>query len=238
MCDNKDGPFAPFCEPANGTTLRAGSSVDVTWDPSFFSDPETLIQLGGQLSPLSGETQSGQEGFVTEDLRAGDGRYTWEIADDAYLEDGQDMVLAALSLAVSNNSAAGGTEILIAGPQVQLTRAAATAAKPVVNPAAIAVPVVLGVLVLGLVTWYLVKRRRDPGFSLRSMVPGTGAAAASAGYGVKKSRGERTGPLPLGGRQIKMAPMMNDDAAGAAAAGAGRNVFRDELRRQQTGGMN
>ncbi|KAI1337141.1 hypothetical protein F5Y15DRAFT_426046 [Xylariaceae sp. FL0016] len=240
MCDNRAGPLAPFCQPVNNTQLTAGSTIDVTWDPSFFGSPDALIQLSGQLTPLDGSgaaaaASSGQKGFVSDELRAGDGKYTWTIPD-SYLDDGGNGGQgwqAALGFAVSNS--ASGVQTLIQGPTVQLARSSSAGAS--VNVAAIVVPVVAGTVLLVLAAAYLLMRRRDPDFSVRGLLPrglrrsgGAGGAGGGAGYGAKKSIRERM--AAAGGATVQRQPLGYD--GGVVAPAPGENVFQRELRRQQT----
>jgi LPXTG-motif cell wall-anchored protein len=90
--------------------------------------------------------------------------------------------------------------------------------------AAIIVPVVVGVLLLMAIAGFLFMKRRNPGWKLGSMF----GMGKGDGYGSRKSRGERavgTGNTGLGGMQ------MGD--LGISRPQDGRNVFREEIKRQE-----
>jgi hypothetical protein len=74
VCQNKDGPFAPFCNPTNGTTLNPGVTyygkllpeimvalqhanlnLIVTWDPTFFPTSNITLNI---LATYPNTTQS------------------------------------------------------------------------------------------------------------------------------------------------------------------------------------
>ncbi|CAJ2504426.1 Uu.00g118200.m01.CDS01 [Anthostomella pinea] len=184
MCNNFNGDLAPFCQLTNGSKPNSGSTYK----------------------------KEGQDGFAVPDLRAGDGKYSWQILD-TYRANGQD------TLALVDT--ASGNETLTPGPHVQLVRAKSSGP----DVLAIVLPVLFRVLVLGLVGAYLFKRRRNPEFTLRGMLPG-GRAGAGAGYGAKQSIRERM--AAAGGATVQMGPV------DYSRPRDGQNVSRDELRRQQT----
>lgn len=211
-CTNLDGEFAPFCRPTNRAELDSTNKVQVSWDTSFFQNASSdLLRIQVNYTSEDGsETDVAQAGFASPWLRTYTGTYGWNI-QKGFLSDGQS-IMAQLYIVTSDDS--------IKGPEIKLVAPTESASgdreTPKVNPAVIAVPVVLGTLLMGLIAVYLFKRRRNPEISLRDMFK------RREGYGIKKSKGERTTAMQMGG-------MMGN---ASAVVPSGRNVFREEMKRQ------
>ncbi|ORY59220.1 uncharacterized protein BCR38DRAFT_445939 [Pseudomassariella vexata] len=96
-----------------------------------------------------------------------------------------------------------------------------------INPAAIVLPVIFGVMLLGLTGWYLLMKRWDPGFSLRTLV--------TVGKG-KKNKVPAVASSWVGMRDVGAGTGTGVGAGAVSGLYAkpkdGRNVFRDEMRRQ------
>ncbi|KAI0128354.1 hypothetical protein BJ170DRAFT_324569 [Xylariales sp. AK1849] len=222
-CSNIDGAFAPFCAPANATQLTPGQTVIVSWDTSYFGDASALIQIQADFSSSSGDVDQGDAGFTSNSLRAGTGTYGWDVSS-SILNNSTKAVDAQLYIVMTASD--GTSENRTKGPLVQVvpTGLSDDGSSDSPNLVAIIVPTVLGVLVLMAIGFYLVMKRRNPGWKLRQMV----GMGKSDGYGSRKSRAERSaGTMGAGtGTGVQMADMS------ISKPEDGRNVFREEMRRQ------
>ena len=76
-CKGPRGPFAPFCQPANGSNAYIGDSYYVTWDPAAFAMNSTVVvalnyvdnEGGGSQAWQSAKTQN-NFGFVSVTMDA------------------------------------------------------------------------------------------------------------------------------------------------------------------------
>ncbi|KAI4599974.1 hypothetical protein KJ359_001075 [Pestalotiopsis sp. 9143b] len=224
-CSNTDGDFVPFCEPANNTEAKPGDKVTVTWDPSFFANGSILVQIQADFSPSSGSdpTPLDDDGFTSNSLRAGTGSYSWAISSSVLNSTSAAGVNAQLYIVGA--AADGETTQRTLGPLVRVVPASSSSADSSgsggPNLVAIIVPVVVGVLLLMAIAAFLIKKRRDPGWKLRSMF-GVGNSDA---YGSRKSRVERS--MGAGSNGLQMGDVE------ISKPQDGRNVFREEMQRQQ-----
>ncbi|KAF3006236.1 hypothetical protein E8E14_003862 [Neopestalotiopsis sp. 37M] len=224
-CSNIDGELAPFCGPANKTEAKPGDRVIVTWDPSFFTNSSVLVQIQADFSPSSGSdpTPQDDDGFTSNSLRAGTGSYSWDISSSVLNSTSATGVDAQLYIVAAATDGENTQRTL--GPLVRVVPASSTGDDSNVtsgpNLAAIIVPVVVGVLLLIAIAGFLLKKRRDPGWKL-SNIFGMGSRE---GYGSRKSRIERSMGAGAGGLQ-----MGNVESSRPQD---GRNVFREEMQRQQ-----
>lgn len=98
-----------------------------------------------------------------------------------------------------------------------------------VHPAAIAVPVVVAVLALGVGFFCLWRKNKD------KLVLSRIRRRSSQGYGVSKSRTQR-GAAPEDGAVGTKNSDIRLQESPVSPRSEGRNVFQEELRRQETGG--
>ena len=189
----------------------------VTWDASYFNSSVNTIFVQAEFGlTIDDDTVNGFEGFTSEALDPASGSYSWTILE-SYLE-GNERVEAKLYLA-TNSDAQTKDETRFPGPAVGIGPATAPSGP---NKAAIAVPVVFGVIALAFIAVYLYKRRRNPDFKLRHMFTGS----KGNGYGVGQSRANRMGTDVTSVRMDAMGP----DTRPVPGSG---NVFREEMRRQE-----
>jgi hypothetical protein len=153
-------------------------------------------------------------------LRAGTGSYGWDVAQSV-LANNATVMNAQLYIVVTSTDT--DTENRTKGPLVQVVAVGASVPSVGdVNVVAIVVPTVLGVLSLMFLVWYLWMRRRNPGWTFRSVL----GMSRNEGYGTRKSKAQRTGPAGgVGSQGVRMGDM-------DMRPGVGRNVFREEIRRQ------
>lgn len=244
-CSNTDGDFVPFCEPANNTEAKPGDKLTgksskfadyntsfqstdwnpVTWDPSFFANGSVLVQIQADFSPLSGgdPTPLDDDGFTSNSLRAGTGSYSWAISSSVLNSTSASGVNAQLYIVGA--AADGETTQRTLGPLVRVVPASSSSdgssGSRGPNLVAIIVPVVVGVLLLMAIAAFLIKKRRDPGWKLRSVF----GMGSNDGYGSRKSRVERSMGAGSSGLQMGDVEISKPQD--------GRNVFREEMHRQQ-----
>ncbi|KAH6654798.1 hypothetical protein BKA67DRAFT_659070 [Truncatella angustata] len=230
-CTNLAGDLAPFCEPANNTEVGPGDKLIIRWDPSFFGNASTLVQIQADFGPAAGDdpTPLADVGFTSNSLRAATGSYQWVVSDSILNSTAADAGGISAQLYIVAAAADGGVENRTLGPLVRVLptesgggESGSGSAGP--NLVAIIVPVVLGVLLLMAVVGYLFMKRRNPGWKLRSVF----GIGKGIGYGSRKSRAERaidTGGVA--GNGVQMGDL------GISGPTSGRNVFREEMRRQE-----
>lgn len=237
----------PPLSPKNKTPTYTPQYHTVTWSDTYFSNASTAVEVQGTYHDGSGA------GFTSPRVAAGTGFYAWTI-DGTLLDsprDGGDRPASSLrvSLALASfQDLYGGALAAVPGPTVLVVASTAAqeagsgaAARP--NAAAIAVPVVALVVVLPLAalavrSWR--RRRGDAG-------PVLGAPGGRHGYGVRQNRARRAA---AGGEIVVGRGPVDDKKAGGVAgaveltdrdswspatspAGDGRNVFREEVERQE-----
>ncbi|GAB1315409.1 hypothetical protein MFIFM68171_05619 [Madurella fahalii] len=251
--DNAIGPDAPFCQPRRGSTLHPGRTYYITWTPAFFSPPSALVTFHAVYGGTG-------EGFRSDPLPAARGFYAWRIpADFLTSRAGAPGVLnVTFQLAQDDASTPDASNDLntYRGPSVYVTSSGASMGPAPggsggggggPNAAAIAVPVVVVVVVL------LVGGACFASWRRRGTVPVLAAlrrrSTGGAGYGVRQSRSERVGPTGAGGRGGWGAGGVADNKSEtdvgveltdrdswsptARNATGGRNVFREEVERQE-----
>ncbi|KAK5658366.1 hypothetical protein OQA88_2342 [Cercophora sp. LCS_1] len=262
LCSNFNGPNAPFCSPTQNQQIPVGRPFEVTWDPTFFNSTEVpfvRVQADFSISASDGVAQGGQDGFTSELIPTSIGRFTWNVLPD-YLAQGFISAPARMFLAEPseiNITTRGGRN---PGPFIQIVASNNNNAQPPAqggnrggninngnnnnnnnaatgaNPVAIALPIVFGILTLcslGFCVWF---KRRNPDF-LRNMFafrrrrynPRTERSGGRFGLGLGRSRSQ------IRGQDIKVVTTdMNGLRMNAMAMNGGqdRNVFREELRRQ------
>ncbi|KAK0715104.1 hypothetical protein B0H67DRAFT_644892 [Lasiosphaeris hirsuta] len=251
MCDNFDGPNAPFCSPTPNQQLTVGRTFEVTWDPNYFNStevPMVRVQADFGVAP-SANLLGGADGFTSELINVSTGRFTWNILAD-YLAAGFASTPARIFLeepSLTNETTRG---LRTVGPRVELVSSTGRPLRdpppppppagsvdngPVgvgANPIAIVLPVVFGVLTLVLLGGCVWFRRRHPDFGRGWFTFRRGGRwRGGAGYGVGRSKSQR-----VRGQDIKV---INTDINGlrmnamAMNGDRDRNIFREEMRRQE-----
>ncbi|KAJ9133883.1 hypothetical protein NKR23_g10492 [Pleurostoma richardsiae] len=226
QCSNYQGFDAPFCLPRRGSVIAPGRSYYVTWDPSWFADGSTQLQV-------QGEYPSGV-GFTTGNISASTGYYVWSIDSDLLTEQGASELTVQLSLIdmqYSGQSVAEGPAVTVSDAAADVSPHGGSSGKTV----AIAVPVVIGVVALlaaGFCLWSWRRHGRILGFGGGSS---SGGGKSGQGYGVRQSRSQRVGGAAV--------PVDTDKSRGIQLTDReswsptqGRNVFREEIERQEHGG--
>ncbi|KAI1392938.1 uncharacterized protein F4822DRAFT_392635 [Hypoxylon trugodes] len=261
-CHNKDGDGAPWCQPTAGSPLYPGVTYYFTWDPSYFTVPNTTILVqGNYVNETTGEVTD--QAFESPKWSASWGFWSYKIEESLMkYQSAKNITLQLATLATGGNASQ-----IISGPTVLITHYPGyqpdTGKTPDKTALAIALPTVLGFVALCLVGTCLWNRRA------RKIGLGNIMSRGRHGYGVGKSARSRMGlgkrnkaneriqlmerELEADGgdvyRDMPDRPRRDSDALGSLAGtpteerrmdfhGPGsrdqrdRNLFRDELRRQ------
>ncbi|KAL3425088.1 hypothetical protein PVAG01_04369 [Phlyctema vagabunda] len=184
LCDNRDGPFAPFCKPENGSTLYVGETYHVTWDSSFYAESQGInstILIMASHSTVSGDVAKSPSSPITPN-RLGFLRWT---LTSAWLKNSSsnDVTLFIVPL----NAAEGTDNRMVRGPTIKVLASPKSRPKQAGGSShralSIALPVVVGISLLFIGIGYYIHRKKG----LRSTM------GREAGYGVGKSRSQRVG---------------------------------------------
>ncbi|KAL7620199.1 hypothetical protein AAE478_009192 [Parahypoxylon ruwenzoriense] len=185
VCHNKDGDFAPWCQPTEGTTLYPGVTYYFLWDTSYFKTPNTTILVqGNYINETTGEVTD--QAFESPKTAASWGFWSYKIeASLMKFQPGKNITLQLATLPTSGDSEIiKGPKVLITnypGPQPEQGKAPTPAAL------IIALPTVFGFIalcVIGTCLWN--KRARQIGI-------GNIMSRSRHGYGVGKSSRSRMG---------------------------------------------
>lgn len=211
LCKNPDSEFTPFCEPKNNATIYPNHIRYVTWDPTFFKSNSTLRLVG-----FYNETE---EAFSSDLMPAGWGFYQWKVSDELYKKPAKDSVNITLRIA---SLPAGSTVNWIQGPTVLVTPSPAPPMHKATPPQGaalyIALPTVLGFVILVIVGTYLWNRKA------RRIGLGNIMSRGRNGYGVGKSRRQRM--FGKGSRKDQAIGLVDRDGA---VAGPREGTYRDEV---------
>lgn len=200
--------------------LFADQNSSVTWDPNYFLSPNTELRFQADITPdMDSDNAIGQEAFTSELLTAGMGSYVWTVGVNLLNGDGDNTTPATLFLSplnATNNIDAN----RIMGPVVELVLRNST--NMTTRALAIALPIVFGILILSILGGFIWYRRRHPNSKLCSLF-----TIQRKGYVERKSRIQRLPP------DAKIMSNESSVELRQSGVGGGRNVFREELRRQE-----
>lgn len=199
------------------------------------------------------------DGFTSDRIPASQGYFVWTIAPDFLTKQGHPSLDVSLFLAYSDDNAAD-LQDRVAGPSIVITNAekgsdTSGGGSKGVSPAAIAVPIIVVVVLAILGAVCFMSWRRHGTLPLVGAIGSARRRSGSQGYGIRQSRSQRVGGGD-GGVGVGAGGVGVDDknrgAAGnaggiqltdrdswsptGAADGRGRNVFREEMERQQDRG--
>ncbi|OLN91647.1 hypothetical protein CCHL11_06639 [Colletotrichum chlorophyti] len=220
VCNNRVGEDGPFCQPRRGSTLRVGTTYYITWDTTFFDDPETPIAIVG-FDVDNGVTDTAAA-FSLTNISGGAGWVPWT----PRLSDLEERSLNNMTIGIMYNNAEG-EEKQVFGPvftlKAPLTMEGTASTQP--NLLAIILPVILISLAIASVMLWLYIRRR------RRAAAAVAAKHTSAGYGAPEPRVERPVERPV--RQKKgSADIQLEPTSPPPDSPTGRNVFQEEVQRQ------
>ncbi|KAF4975243.1 hypothetical protein FZEAL_7950 [Fusarium zealandicum] len=254
-CHNKDGANAPFCTPAENSTLTQKVTYYVTWDPDYFNkthdNTTTMVRTRLDLyNTTSEEYQNSDVEF--DEVPAAFGFFPFEVKGD-YLKFGGDYNISITLYSNVNNSAEK-TKASTIYLNLEKEHDDHSHAPNVPNghTLSIALPTVFGAIILLLVggcIWNRKTRRIGLGnISSRNRHGYTGRAQRRM-FGGRKDNGiqldTRDMAPPSEYRDAPERPRRDSDGLGSLAGSpvdpsfaqqgttGGRNAFRDEVRRQE-----
>ncbi|KAK0742721.1 hypothetical protein B0T18DRAFT_168872 [Schizothecium vesticola] len=246
-CTDYQSATAPFCAPMKGTVLYQGLTYYVTWSAGNLPNPPDGSVRMLEMSITWTGAGEGKDGVrAGERVPAGQGFYPWRVPRDFLSSRGvrelnvtfwlQEDAVDTVDDKDDVRLWEGPSAVIVEGsPPPPST---GEGKKGGVNIAAVVVPVVVGVLVamaVGVCCWSWKRKGTVPVLG-GLMKRRSGGGGGGAGYGVRQSRSERVGGGARG---------VGDDKAGGGiqltdreswsptAPTAGKNVFREELQRQQ-----
>ncbi|OHF04276.1 hypothetical protein CORC01_00615 [Colletotrichum orchidophilum] len=245
VCNNNIGQDGPFCQPRRGSTLyvettyfsklkfipgpseardyrtaapqvrSANNFLQVTWDTTFFADPATPIGIVG-FDVDNGITDSAPSFSVTN-INGGDGWVPWT----PHMTDLADKSANNITIILMYNDPDTGEENNITGPVFTLRSALnVNPSTPKPNLLAIVLPVILiSLTIAAVMTWLYIRRRRRH--------------AAVAAAVERQNAAHPTGQPRSMHRQKGSADIQLEPTSPPPGSAPGRNVFQEEVRRQE-----
>ncbi|KAK0117983.1 hypothetical protein ONS95_012294 [Cadophora gregata] len=252
-CHNRDGIYAPFCSPANGSDVNVDGKYYVTWDKDFFAQKNASVNI---VANYVNDTGHGPVAFKSDPVSTSDGYYVWTIQKDWL----QELKTNNVTLFLNRINLPAGAQLSLEGPTVRVK----VYEKPIYHqpPSSapngqslyIALPTVLGFILLCVIGGYFWNRKN------RKIGLGN-VMGRKSGYGTGKSRSQRmglgkNGDIQLRDRDLTGSGQYHDSPAKVAkglgrerefdrdsdglgslasspAGNEGHNYFREELRRQE-----
>ncbi|KAH6990711.1 hypothetical protein BKA56DRAFT_214715 [Ilyonectria sp. MPI-CAGE-AT-0026] len=253
-CHNKDGENAPFCDPASNSTLFVGSTYYVTWDPDYFNKTKgnTTYEVAVRLDYLN-ET-SGEMKELKKFSRVPAAWGFWPMTvESKYLKGSGDhnVTLTLYSNIKGSAEKTKSTSLWVQLSKQSLPKNPATPT-PTGETLTIALPVAFGSIVLLLIggcLWNRKTRKISLGNIMSRRREGYTGRKTRRTFGGRKDNGiqldTRAAGLASEYRDAPERPRRDSDALGSLANSpvtpsfqqqgttGGRNVFRDELQRQE-----
>ncbi|KAI9824624.1 MAG: hypothetical protein M1832_001714 [Thelocarpon impressellum] len=196
-CRGPTGPFAPFCQPANGTDVYVGDTYYVTWDPKAFGKKSTVVVALNYVDSEGGGSQAWQSPKTENEF----GFVAVTMADDWRSDKARNNLTFSL---VALDPDAEGRAKNIAGMFVSLVKKPVKhlpSSPPTPPPKKLALmvglPVALGAVVL-IVCGLFVAMRKTRRVGLGNVM------GRRRGYGVGKSRRQRVRSGKKGGGAIRL----------------------------------
>ncbi|KAI1174809.1 hypothetical protein F4777DRAFT_552533 [Nemania sp. FL0916] len=194
LCNNEDGPLAPWCRPDGEDPLYVGTTYYFTWDPQYFNSSRnsTVQVVGNHINSTTGEVRTDSPAFMSSLTPAGFGYVSIAITDQQLLYQGSQNISCMLVAVV------GGQRVQKQGPVITITKrpgpvADAKGKLPQGAALYIALPTVFGFIALCLIGTCLWNRHHR-----RIVIP----SVMGRNYEVGKSKRSRFG---LGRKRTKAA---------------------------------
>ncbi|KPM40620.1 hypothetical protein AK830_g5972 [Neonectria ditissima] len=252
-CHNMDGEHAPFCDPSANSTLFVGSTYYVTWDPDYYNktkDNTTATEVSVRLDYLNTTSGELKELHKLDRVPAAWGFSPLKI-ESKYLKGYGDHNIT-LTLYSNANGSAMKTKSTAMWVQLSKVKLPKNEDTPPIDgdTLTIALPIVFGSLVL-LIVGVCLWNRKTRRISLGNIM-----SRKRAGYTGRKQRrmfGRKDNGIQLDTRATPLSPEYRDaptrprrdsDSLDSLANSpveptfhqqgttGGRNVFRDEVQRQ------
>jgi hypothetical protein len=221
----------------------------VTWSPSYFSNTTTSVQIQAAFHDGS------HEGFTSPRLQASQGFYVWDIPSTFLTSRDPPLTSLNVSLTLAYFRDLYGNDLEpVPGPTVIVTStpfedgsSSGSDNKP--NVVAIAVPVIVIVVFLAIAGLCVWSWRRHGAVPVLGALRRRSTGGGGQGYAIRQSRSQRVGgagaavPDPAAavgedkqagvGIQLTDRDSWSPSTSPSGPGGAQRNVFREELRRQE-----
>ncbi|KAK1997765.1 hypothetical protein LX36DRAFT_681512 [Colletotrichum falcatum] len=217
VCNNRVGNDSPFCFPRRGNTLHVESTYYITWDTTFFADPATPIVIIG-FDVDNGVTDS-VPAFSVTNLSGGDGWLPWT----PRVKDLEGRKSNNMTILLIYSDPVTGREMNRTGPVFTLQAALGidtSSSRPDLLPILLPV-IIISLAIAAVMLWLYIGRRRRH------------AAAAAAAAAEQRNATYVPGHTRGTYGQKGSADIMLGPTSPPPDTPPGRNVFQDELRRQE-----
>ncbi|KAH8666564.1 hypothetical protein BX600DRAFT_539681 [Xylariales sp. PMI_506] len=230
VCEADETTDAPMCQPDDGTMLTPGFVYYVTWDATHY-DTNNTVQVQGDYG--------NGDGFSSDVLPASQGFYSWPIATDFLQTQGDETVQVSLYIGLVEEGLGDiGVENRGQGPTVYITNPSPSASSDT-NPLAIVLPILISVIALGAAVALILFRRRQMRktgstffgglFKRPTWLGTTKSRRVRTAAGVKDSQNKSTSTISI---QLSSSDGWSTNSI-TGGQRQDRNVFRDEIVRQQ-----
>ncbi|KAI6355104.1 hypothetical protein MCOR25_008353 [Pyricularia grisea] len=256
VCENYYGEDMPFCTPKRGSMLNPNSTYYITWDPQKFAHQDDKVKIEVVYDDSRAEV-------IAQSVKASVGYYAWTIPADMLTKSNSAAVNASIKYNYQSHDSSEFNEIRGNGPRVVITEdfmwpvhdaGRDGSPGPVSNIVIVPIVVVLLVVVGLYCCWSYRKKGTVPlAAAFATLKRRFGRGRVSQGYGVRKSRPERTGTanpthdaeiprVAARGDSFRANHQPEDKTPGiqltssdswSPTSTSGRNVFREEIQRQQ-----
>ncbi|TPX11785.1 uncharacterized protein E0L32_007522 [Thyridium curvatum] len=239
-CDKYVGQDKPFCLPQRGAALYPGRTYYITWYTAYFANPRTVMDID--------ITYGNGQGVTFPNLAASQGYFAWTVDADILSKQGLSQLSnVTIGLSYFETPGDNASDVLLPGPSVFIVPAPSPPSSGPGTAAivVIVVVVVAALLVAALLAWSW-RARGHPfalcmGRGLRRRSMGGGVRGSGQGYGVRKSHAERTAgvaaaaPDPDPDSKARGVELTDRESWSPTqgGGGGGRNVFREEVQRQE-----
>ncbi|KAK4201167.1 hypothetical protein QBC40DRAFT_348030 [Triangularia verruculosa] len=247
-CQADKGHDEPFCLPRRGSSLVVGRTYYITWSPSYFSPQSTPLTLHIFFSSSSSSPNSQQKAGINLTplpIPASTGFYAWTIPLNF-------PVSSPISFALQHNdtTTADVTNdiITVSGPTVNVVssdpaeEAPSTSVQNGTNILAIVLPIVIAAVLLGLAAFCFLSYRRKGkipvvGGFLAKRRSGRGGYTGQGARRVQDVQGD--GGRVTGDHKsetnvgVELTDRDSWSPTSPNSAKGGRNVFREEVERQE-----
>ncbi|KAK0744521.1 hypothetical protein B0T21DRAFT_389836 [Apiosordaria backusii] len=262
-CQADKGHDEPFCLPRRGSSLVVGRTYYITWSPSYFSPQSTPLTVHILFSPSGSSEQQPPLGQGTNltpiPLPASEGFFPWTIPPNylSGLPGSPSSVIVSLSL--QHNDTTTTTDELhdittVSGPTVTIISSLlpsedADSGGNGTNILAIVLPIVIIIaLLVALGGFCFLSWRRKGKWPVIGGLVGRGRRRSGGGGGYHAGQGGRravqdqgaaTGGVRVAGDNNKSETNVGveltdrDSWSPSSPTGRGRNVFREEVERQE-----
>ncbi|SPO07637.1 uncharacterized protein DNG_10332 [Cephalotrichum gorgonifer] len=238
---------SPFCEPVNEGQLLVGNTYYVTWDTAYFANErenateplQVTLEAHRHAEPgLNASEALGDVSWKTKDpVPARYGVYAWKVPNSALLHKNPTNVTLVLHTMYkdSDDEDAEYKTVEYVGPTVLLAQKPPFRSKGTQKPEGdelyIALPIV-GVFIILMIFGTCIWNRKARRIGLGNI-----AFRSRRGYGAGRKRGKKFGRGSKKAAKNEEAAVMLEDwdgrDSGDLASGEGRNIYREEMERQE-----